>query len=381
MAVAPAEAPPAAAPPSSETAAPPDLEPALEADDSEDTAAPTNAEDSDAEAEAADTADEVGDPEIIDEAPATEPPANENRYTGELSDEALEKVWRENPASLGTVAIGVVQQGRLIHARPFPAGENWTIVDPRETYATDETIEYLSAALNRVGELFPGTEPIRINDISRPNGGWIRPHRTHQTGRDVDLSFYYRAGVDSRPSKRDVGARMDLVRNWALIKSLVTLTDVQLILVDRRIQKKLYDHALAAGEDKGWLDSLFHSGKASILQHARRHADHFHVRFYNPRAQELGRRLQPFLGKVRPDENYAIHRVRKGDTLGAIARKYRSTVSIIQKTNRLRGHALSIGQVLMVPGRGPCVHCPVAPPQVVPPRRLPPTPPPVATET
>jgi len=59
----------------------------------------------------------------------------------------------------------------------------------------------------------------------------------------------------------------------------------------------LYAYALSIGEDKGWLDSVFHAGANSLIKHARRHRDHFHVRFFNGRAQELGRRVQPFMAK------------------------------------------------------------------------------------
>jgi LysM repeat protein len=323
------------------------------------------------------------DGEIGDSGGETEAaPSDEVRYTKDVSDAELERLWREDPAALGSIALGLTDQGRLVNAQPFPEGAAWTIVDPRESFATQETIEQLTAALNRVAERFPDGDPVRVNDISRPQGGWIRPHHTHQTGRDVDLAFYYRSGVDSRPGRRRaplaVVQRMDLARNWELVKALCKLTDVQVILLDKRIQKALYDYALENGENRDWLDSLFRAGKDSLLQHARRHADHFHIRFHNPRAQELGRRLQPLMGKVRPEENFAMHRVRRGDTLGAIARKYHSTVALIMKANHLRRTALSIGQGLMVPVRGPCVQCPVAPAVVVPPRRLPPLPPSVA---
>jgi LysM repeat protein len=66
-----------------------------------------------------------------------------------------------------------------------------------------------------------------------------------------------------------------------------------------------------------------------------------------------------------------MHRVRSGDTLGAIAMRYNSTVPSIRNVNRIRGHMLRIGQVLSVPLRGPCTRCPVPPPVVVPPRRAP----------
>jgi LysM repeat protein len=125
------------------------------------------------------------------------------------------------------------------------------------------------------------------------------------------------------------------------------------------------------GEDKAWLDSLFHAGADSIIKHARRHRDHFHVRFFNGRAQELGRRIAPLLA-LQPEHNVLTHRVRSGDTLGGIALRYNTSISALQKANRLRGSFLSIGQVLQVPLRGPCTRCPVPPPVVVPPRRVPP---------
>ena len=85
--------------------------------------------------------------------------------------------------------------------------------------------------------------------------------------------------------------------------------------MDKRIQARLYDYALAQGEDKAWLDKLFHAGPDSLVKHARRHRDHFHVRFFASRSQELGRRIQPLLAR-QPEQNVVIHRVVKGDTLG-----------------------------------------------------------------
>jgi len=146
---------------------------------------------------------------------------------------------------------------------------------------------------------------------------------------------------------------------------------VQMILVDKRVQKVIYDFALSKGENKDWLDSLFNAGAKSIVKHAKRHRDHFHVRFFNPRAQELGRRVAPLLA-LQPDKNIVMHRVRSGNTLGGIALKYGTSINAIKKANRMRGVFLSIGQVLAIPLRGPCTRCPVPPPVIVPPRRLPP---------
>lgn len=291
------------------------------------------------------------------------------RYTHDLSDAHLATTWRNNPGLLGAISVGFVDEGRLINGQPFPETSAWKVVKPGAAWATEETIAYLAAAISRVKALRPDAPPLRVNAISVQHGGYLPPHKSHQSGRDVDLGFYYPTAEPIRAVARE--RYIDVALNWELIKSLVLLTDVQMILVDRRVKKVLYRHALRSGEDKAWLDSLFYAGRKSLIRHARRHRDHFHVRFYNPRAQELGRRIAPLLAK-RADRNIVTHRVRSGDTLGAIAAKYGTTIGAVKKTNGMRRSFLRVGQVLKVRLRGPCTRCPVPPPVVVPQRRLPP---------
>ncbi|MCC7386552.1 MAG: penicillin-insensitive murein endopeptidase [Deltaproteobacteria bacterium] len=348
--------------------------PAIDTDtDTDTTTAAADCGEGEAASAASDEAEgEAGVPEEIESRVATSSAAVvEPRYTLDLSDAELERRWRTAIESLGSISIGFADEGRLINARPFPRGsdEAWTLITPNESWGTTETIDYLLATADRVKRLHPTAQPLRVNNISAQDGGYLRPHRSHQTGRDVDLGFYYPTPMPRMIRERE--QVIDIAPNWELIKSLVMLTDVQLILVDQRVQRVLYDYALAIGEDPAWLDSLFRAGPASIVQHARRHRDHFHVRFYNPRAQELGRRVAPLLAE-RPEQNLVIVRVKQGDTLSGIAVKYQSSVRAIQKASRLRGTFLRLRQVLRVPIRGPCTRCPVPPPVIVPPRKVPP---------
>ncbi|HYH95582.1 penicillin-insensitive murein endopeptidase [Hyalangium sp.] len=305
--------------------------------------------------------DETEGPEAITGSP-------EVQYTAELSDAELERRWKEEPAALGSVSVGFVHSGRMVNAVRFPEGSDWTVVSPDKAWTTEETVHYLTQVIRELRARYPDAPLLRVNQISNRDGGYIRPHKSHQNGRDVDLGFFYPNGNVVRARARE--NYIDPVMNWALIRALVTHADVQVILVDRRVQKVLFEHAMKIGEDKAWLDSLFHAGEHSIIKHARGHRDHFHVRFFNPRAQELGRRIAPLLA-LQPEHNIAMHRVRSGDTLGAIAMRYNSTVPSIRNVNRIRGSFLRIGQVLSVPLRGPCTRCPVPPPVVVPPRKLP----------
>jgi LysM repeat protein len=327
-----------------------------------DASAPPEGED-DGEVDAPDT--DEGESYVAGEGPVPEGPL----YTAELSDEELSKRWKEEPALLGSVSVGFVQSGRMVNSVQFPAGEGWVVISPEAAWATQETVDYLSTAARAVHTQYPRAPPLRVNQISAKEGGYLRPHKSHQNGRDVDLGFYYPTADPVRARERE--RYMDPALNWALVRALVVHTDVEMILVDRRVQKVLYDYALSVGEDKAWLDSLFNAGFNSLVKHARRHRDHFHVRFFNPRAQELGRRIAPLLA-LQPDQNRLMHRVRSGDTLGAIAMRYGSSVSAIQRASGMRSTLLRIGQVLTVPLRGPCTQCPIPPPVVVPPRRLPP---------
>jgi murein endopeptidase len=348
-----APAPPAAAPPpapaAEEPAAAPEAAAEAAADDGDE-------DDNDPDADVPEEA------ESHEAAPDVDPGL---RYTSDLSDDDLARSWKDDPATLGSISIGFVDEGRLVNGVQFPKDPAWIVVSPERAYATKETVDYVIDAIRAVRTDHPEAPPLRVNQISAKEGGWIRPHRSHQSGRDVDLGFYYPTVEPVRAADRE--NHIDVALNWALIKALVTRTDVQMILVDRRVQRVLIDHALSIGEDRAFLDAIFHAGRASLVQHARHHRDHFHVRFYNPRAQELGRRVAPLMAQ-RPEQNVRMHRVRKGDTLGHIAARYGSTVSTIQKANGMRSSFLSLGRVLRIPLRGPCTRCPVPPPVVVPPR-------------
>lgn len=319
----------------------------------------------DADAESEEEADEA-EAEAYVAAPAD--PAL--RYSGDLSDAELARKWREELETLGSISVGFAEQGRLINAVHMPDDPAWVCQRPDLAWGAQETVDALALAFRAVHAAFPGSVPARLSHIGAREGGYLRPHKSHQSGRDADIAFFYkRDAVPGGHGRRE--RYIDPVRSWALLRTLITQADVQLILVDRGIQEVLRKHALAAGEDRAWLDRVFRAGKASIVQHARHHRDHFHVRFYAPRSQELGRRIAPLLAQ-RPDQNVVVHRVKRGQTLGVIARAYSTTVPAILKANKLRRTFLSLDQRLLIPLRKPCTRCPVPPPLAVPARCLPP---------
>jgi len=290
-------------------------------------------------------------------------------YTRDLTDDELARKLRDDLPSLGSISIGFADRGRVLNAVQMPQDPAWIVERPAFAFATRETVDALVLAFRSVRKRFPDSTPARLSHMGMKDGGYLRPHRSHQSGRDADIGLFYRG--DRFPPRDAPRERLiDPARNWALIRALITETDVQLILVDQSIQDVLRKHALAIGEAPRWVSQVF----GGLVKHARRHRDHFHVRFYAPRAQELGRRIQPLLA-LRPDQNRTVHVVRTGNSLTQIATKYKTSVAAVRKANGLQGRSLlKLGQHLVIPLRGTCTSCPLPPPVAVPPRFVPPEP-------
>jgi LysM repeat protein len=290
-----------------------------------------------------------------------------------LDDRELERRVLEDPASLGSMSVGRPSGGSLINGVRMPAEGPWRLVSPNEAWGTEETIASLSRAITAVADAFPDTRPLPIGHIGARRGGPLQPHLSHQSGRDVDLGYYYRD--DDAWYRRGTPDNLDLPRNWAFVRALVTETDVELILIDRSIQALLRAHAERAGEDRAWIDDLFRgsAGRGPLIRHAKGHATHLHVRFFNPVAQETARRCLPVLvrhGVVAPPVHYVHHRVKQGETLGKLAKRYDTTVREIQRANGLKNTRIQARKTYRIPQKGPAA-IPREPVRI-PPRRLPP---------
>lgn len=291
------------------------------------------------------------------------PPIGEHPLA-RMSDAELARKLRKNPSELGPMSIGYPNQGRVFNGVQMPQGPQWQVVDPSHAWGTQETIDALTYAIGRVNDAFPGTPRVVIGHISAKNGGHLTPHVSHQAGRDVDVGYYH--GTELRWFARAGANNLDRPRTWALVKALAHETRVDLILIDRSIQNLLRQFALEQGEDPELLREIFDGspGKRAIVLHAHGHADHIHVRFFNPIAQETGRRAGPTLlqlGLMRSPVkargsapvNMIVHRVVKGETLGMIARKYGVTVKEIRAANGMLSDRLRPKQELRVPKAAP----------------------------
>lgn len=276
--------------------------------------------------------------------------------------------------SLGSMAVGSPSAGLLVNGRVAEKSDLFTPVSPGTAWGTTETLGYLTAALKKVHEAAPDAPALYLGDISAEHGGPLAPHVSHQSGRDVDIGYFY--VKSERWYRRGTATNLDIAKNWAFVRALVTETDVELILIDISIQTLLRDYAVSHGEDARWVKGIFGGDGADrpLVRHARGHATHLHVRFYNPVAQETARRSYAALvarGIVPPVQSFLSHRAKRGDTLGKISKKYGVSVPALRRANRLKNNKIREKRTYLIPIANPRP----APPSrrlSFPPRRLPP---------
>ena len=200
-------------------------------------------------------------------------------------------VWRRDARHISE-SRGHADRGRLRHGEPMPDGEGYIRIFPHRTFGTYYTISEISRVLANYNQLYPDADPLMIGDISLRGGGRIRPHRSHRTGRDVDITY---PRLDSAPNYNRFHyirrKNLDVARSFWLLKDFIDGGQVEYIFVNRRWQRLLRKYAAEQGAPEAWLSAVFQNGSMrpgrSIIRHASGHDKHFHVRF---KCQETDRR-------------------------------------------------------------------------------------------
>ena len=196
-----------------------------------------------------------------------------------------------------SVSIGKPSGGYLIAGRRLPdSGDGYTTKEVWRTrgvrYGTDELVDLIIAVGRQLAKT-PG-ERLVVADLSPKSGGEARRwHRSHQTGRDVDLVYFMRDAqgkameadamrvFDASGVARDgSGITIDIPRTWELVRSLITSREaiVQWVFMFEPIAQKLIEHAIAKGES----EQLISRARLVMKQpnDSARHDDHMHVRVY-----------------------------------------------------------------------------------------------------
>jgi murein endopeptidase len=186
-----------------------------------------------------------------------------------------------NPASLGAPNQGTLRRGKRLPV----AGSGFTRRERGHHYGTAETIALIRFAGARLVEAYPQTASLLVGDISRREGGRLSPHRSHQSGRDVDIALPELTNARLRSfNARLKGSQVDFEKLWFVLDTLVASDRVQFVFLDQRLLKPLHAQARLAGwsrQDLGHLFSL-DGARRGVIRHAPGHTCHMHIRFHCP---------------------------------------------------------------------------------------------------
>lgn len=223
----------------------------------------------------------------------------------------------EPPArrALPSQSIGSPTAGRLVggaklqespHVRvvPFYAGD--------ARWGLEPLVDLVDRAARMVRKQFPDAA-LSVGHLSKPGGGGIDRHASHESGRDADLGFYV-VNHKGRPIYADhfvpfrgdgtaptwPGARFDDARNWALVAAIVGYPRAKVthIFVASPLRERLLRYAAKINAPLS-----IRKRAAELMAQPRGsmpHDDHFHVRIACPRGmtqcieRPVGRKPRPW---------------------------------------------------------------------------------------
>ena len=138
--------------------------------------------------------------------------------------------------------------------------------------------------LPKVKKAFRRMHKVVIGDISREKGGYFPPHRSHQNGLDVDLSYIHKKVRRLKNFRRATAKNLDVVKTWYMIDTFLDTNAIEYMFIDYRIQKLLYEQATKKGYSKRQLNEVFQYPRGrgrtkGIIRHSPSHKNHIHIRF------------------------------------------------------------------------------------------------------
>jgi penicillin-insensitive murein endopeptidase len=204
-----------------------------------------------------------------------------------------------------SISYGKPNRGRLVDGVKLPdSGAGYTTApvwrERGNRFGTDELVTLIKGVGRRMKKKSKEARLV-VADLSGNSGGASHLfHRSHQSGRDVDLLYYVRDAqgnafepdamrvFDGRLVAKDgSGVTLDVPRTWMAVKELLTAKEayVQFIFMYRPISERLIAYATKNGES----DVVLARAMKALKQpgDSAPHNDHFHVRIYCPATDRM----------------------------------------------------------------------------------------------
>lgn len=184
-------------------------------------------------------------------------------------------------APTGGLSKGRPQIGRIVDAVVLPESRCYTRGKPERMFGSAHTIAELQRAIAKLRHESSYRGEILVGAISLDGGGKFPPHRSHQSGRDVDIRLPVLPGIGRRRSPHP--DEVDWTATWALVQALLDGGQVQAVFLDTQLQRRLYEAARWQGVPHERLAELLQAldpkRRGTVIRNAGGHDGHLHVRF------------------------------------------------------------------------------------------------------
>ena len=194
-------------------------------------------------------------------------------------------VYRRQPDEVSQ-SVGIASNGSLEGGVPMLDGPGRVLkMIPWKSWATANTVATLDRVLRQWAADETNEQPILVGNMSSRHGGRLEPHSTHQSGRDVDLGYPQILPAGEELNWREMNAdNLDAAATWRLLKLVRATGQLEVVFIDSKIQKLLYEWARKEGgmsksSLRRWMEYPRSPGVSSaLIQHVPGHVDHLHVR-------------------------------------------------------------------------------------------------------
>jgi murein endopeptidase/tRNA A-37 threonylcarbamoyl transferase component Bud32 len=192
------------------------------------------------------------------------------------------------PRSHASQSIGSPTGGSLRAGVQLPDSDAYVRRSPMLLWGSAHAVASFQRAVASFRREVDWPGVLVLGEMSVRAGGRLAPHRSHQSGREIDIWLPSLPGVFEpahleRSGRRPLFSEIDWHATWGLVKALVTTGAVRDIFLDWIYQEHVYRAAVAAGATDAELQWIQWPRSRDSLEgmiiHSADHLSHMHVRF------------------------------------------------------------------------------------------------------
>ena len=172
----------------------------------------------------------------------------------------------------------------LVDGVQLPDGEGYVRLRPQKSWGTPGTVRLIQRVYKQFTQQNPNSVPGFIADVSKMHGGPLPPHRSHQRGVDVDISYYKKNNVPTHGLEVVTADTIDIAKTWDLIRHFLNTRHVPVIFMDYALQRTLHSHLVRLGYDETLRSRILQyprsiQARKGMIRHSPGHHHHLHLRF------------------------------------------------------------------------------------------------------